>query len=362
VKRPVFQKPEADDFFPKMHREVQENILGDDSIRDFGIAKALLLLSCYFTFYACILAFGNSTPLLFLFYILTGISMILVFINSFHDAVHGALFRTPRYNEWFAFLLEFFGSNSWLWQKRHMSLHHAYPNIQDWDIDIKQSDVVRIFPNSTFFNYHRYQHLYMWFIYPMYSLNWLFIRDFRDFFGSKDNYVKRIYTIPPVEYVRMILAKSFNLFYMIGIPIILLEQPWYIIVAGWFSMHLVGSSLGVIALISTHADESAEFPTVPEHGLMPTTWVMHQLRVTKDFSPDSKIANFLFGGFTHHVAHHLFPGVAHTYYPAITRVIKRYADDYDLPYTAYPFHYAVASHFRMLKRNGHENLFLTGEL
>jgi linoleoyl-CoA desaturase len=288
--------------------------------------------------------------------------MILAFINSFHDAVHGALFRTPRYNEWFSFLLELFGSNSWLWQKRHMSLHHAYPNIQDWDIDVRQSDMIRIFPNSPLFNYHKYQHLYMWLIYPMYSLNWIFIRDLKDFFGTENNYVKRIYEIPKIEYFRMIVAKAFNLFYLIGIPMMVLHQPWYIVVAGWLSMHLVGSSLGVIALISTHVDDGAEFPTVPESGVMPTTWAAHQLRVTKDFSPDSKIANFLFGGFTHHVAHHLFPGVAHTYYPAITNVIRRYADQYGLPYTSYPLLRAVASHSRLLRRNGRQNLFITGEL
>ena len=55
------------------------------------------------------------------------------------------------------------------------------------------------------------------------------------------------------------------------------------------------------------------------------TWAEHQLTVTKDFSAGNVVADFLYGGFTHHVAHHLFPTVGHTYYPHITPIIKKYA-------------------------------------
>ena len=128
-------------------------------------------------------------------------------------------------------------------------------------------------------------------------------------------------------------------------------------------MHIAASSLGVIPLISTHVDEAAEFPLPPIDGRMNTTWALHQMTVTKDFSADSKLANFLFGGFTHHVAHHLFPGVAHTYYPKITPIIRRYAQEYQLPYTCYPAYKAVKSHYYLLKNSGKpENILQSGEL
>lgn len=121
-----------------------------------------------FYFMPVLSALGNSTPLLFLFYILCGITMIVLFINAFHDAAHGALFKKNKHNQWFMYVLELFGSNHWLWTRRHINLHHVYTNIPDWDVDIKQSDIVRIFPNSPLFNYHKYQHIYMWLIYPFY--------------------------------------------------------------------------------------------------------------------------------------------------------------------------------------------------
>lgn len=362
--KPTFKKAEADDFFKKMQKEVQDNILKNPHIQIGNIIKSFFLLTGFIGSYSCILIFGKTTPLLFFFYIMAGLFMIVLFVNAFHDAAHNAVFRNPKYNKLFTYVLELFGSNSFIWKKRHLVLHHPYANIQHWDIDIKQSDLVRIFPSSKYFNYHKYQHIYMWFIYPLYTINWLFIRDFKDFFGTNDNYLKRVVRIPKVEYVKLFACKVFNLFYLLVIPILVLDtQPWYTVFFAWLVMHISGSALGVVALLSTHVDEHAHFPMSPEDGKMPTTWAEHQMSVTKDFSADSKVANFLFGGFTHHVAHHLFPGVAHTYYPYITKVIRRYAKEYNLPYECYPFWKAIVSHFYLLKNNGkEENLFKTGEL
>ncbi len=361
--KPTYKKAGPDDFFKKLQKEVHEKVLTNKRIQRRNIVKSFLLLILYFTFYAGILLLGNYTPLLFLCYILLGFSMITLFINAFHDAAHGAVFAKRKHNNLFTNVLELFGSNSWLWSKRHLLLHHPYPNIQHWDTDIKQSDMVRIFPDSPHLSQHRYQHIYMWLLYPMYTLNWLFIRDFKDFFGSKDNYVKRVVKIPRVEYYKLFGAKIFNLFYLVAIPIMVLNQPWYMVVLAWLAMHIFGSMLGVIALISTHVDETAIFPLPPADGKMGVTWAEHQMMVTKDFSANSPFANFLFGGFTHHVAHHLFPNVAHTYYPYITPIIKQYAEEYHLPYTCYPAYKAVLSHFNLLKKQGmSENLFRTGEL
>jgi linoleoyl-CoA desaturase len=363
LKKPSYIKPERDDFFRKLRREVEESVLRNTALYRYNVAKALGLLVLYGIFYCWILIFGNKTPILFLSYILCGIAMITLFINAFHDAAHNALFRKSKHNEWFTYILEVFGSNRWLWIRRHILLHHAYPNVPDWDIDIKQSDLVRLFPTSPLLNFHRYQHLYMWFIYPLYSLNWLYIRDFKDFFGNKDNYVKRVVAIPSVEIYKLFAAKLFNLLYLVIIPALVLNQPWYIVVAAWLCMHVTGSIVGVVALLSTHVDEHAEFPATDDDGMLSSTWAMHQMRVTKDFSTDNAVANFLYGGFTHHVAHHLFPAVGHTYYPYITPIIKRYAEEYNLPYKSYPFYKAIASHYKLLRKRGSAGAaILNGEI
>jgi len=361
--KPTFKKAEEDDFYKALHHEVQQKVLVNKSIRQHVVFKSLFFTMLYFVFYGCILLYGNNQLLLFLFYILTGLAMILVFLNAFHDAVHGAVFEKRANNEIMTNILELFGSNSFIWKKRHLLLHHPYPNMQQWDVDVKQSDIVRIFPGSPWFNFHRYQHVYMWLLYFFYTLNWLLIRDFKDFFGTKDNYVKRVVTIPKIEYVKLFAAKVFHFCIMIWIPAVVLDQSVATIILAFLVMHFVASAFGVTALLSTHADEDAEFPEPPENGHIDTTWAMYQISKTKDFSTESKIANVLFGGFNHHVAHHLFPTVAHTYYPHITPIIRKYAKIYGLNYRSYPLGESIRSHFALLKkRGGTENLFVTGDL
>src|SRR5699024_12211939 len=75
---------------------------------------------------------------------------------------------------------------------------HTFPTRRSSDL---------LFPDTPFLKIHKYQHIYMWLIYPLYTLNWLFIRDFKDFFGTKDNYLKRILKIPKIEYVKLFAAK-----------------------------------------------------------------------------------------------------------------------------------------------------------
>jgi linoleoyl-CoA desaturase len=361
--KPVFKKAGSDDFYHNLHKEVQQKVLTNKKYKDQLIIKAASFLTLYFAFYACVLFFGNNTLLLFTFYILTGIAMILVFLNAFHDAAHGAIFEKRRYNEYLTYVLELFGCNSFIWKKRHLVLHHPYPNMQHWDIDVKQSDLVRIFPESKWFSFHKYQHVYMWFLYFLYTLNWFFVRDFKDFFGRHDNYVKRIADIPRAEYVKLFCVKAMNLTVMLFVPMLLLHQPWYVVFFAFITMHFLASAFGVMALLSTHADEHAEFPLPPADGRIKMSWAEYQVAATKDFSTENKLANILFGGFNHHVAHHLFPAVAHTYYPSITPIIKKYARKYNLPYRSYPLLDAVRSHFMLLKKNGRtENLFTTGDL
>jgi linoleoyl-CoA desaturase len=361
--KPTFKRAGKDDFFKALHKEVQANVLDNKSIQRQIVFKSMLFITLFFGFYSCILLYGNKTALLFCFYILTGITMILVFLNAFHDAAHGAVFKNRQYNEWLTYLLEIFGCNSFIWKKRHLLFHHPYPNIQHWDIDVKQSNLVRIFPQSKWFNFHRYQHWYMWVLYFFYTLNWLLVRDFKDFFGENDNYLKRMVVIPKREYVKLFAAKLNNLFFLLILPMLVLQQPWYMVLTAFLVMHFTASAFGVTALLSTHADEDAEFPVPPEDGVIDSTWAMYQVSATKDFCTGNRLANILFGGFNHHVAHHLFPTVAHTYYPSITPIIRNYAREYQLDYRSYPLKDAIHSHFMLLKKNGsQENLFVSGEM
>src|ERR1700709_700102 len=78
--KPVFKKPGDDDFYRDLHQEVKTNVLGKRKYHQQLITKATSFIALFFTFYACILLFGNNMPSLFIFYILLGLTMILVFL------------------------------------------------------------------------------------------------------------------------------------------------------------------------------------------------------------------------------------------------------------------------------------------
>jgi linoleoyl-CoA desaturase len=92
-----------------------------------------------------------------------------------------------------------------------------------------------------------------------------------------------------------------------------------------------------------------------ESGNVEEAWADHQMRTTANFAPDSRLASFLLGGLNRQIEHHLFPKICHIHYPAIARIVKDTAQEFNLPYIESPtFSQALQSHFRMLKKLGQE--------
>ena len=71
-----------------------------------------------------------------------------------------------------------------------------------------------------------------------------------------------------------------------------------------------------------------------------------------DYSPESRLANWLLGAVNAHAAHHLFPDVCHVHYVALSRIIRETAHEHGVRYHAMPFPAALRSHFRHLRRMG----------
>jgi fatty acid desaturase len=101
--------------------------------------------------------------------------------------------------------------------------------------------------------------------------------------------------------------------------------------------------------------EDIDFYEQDKHGRVGKTWAEAQMRTTADFSHGSWLMLHLSGGLNYQVVHHLFPGVAHPHYPQLAPIIKRTAEEFDLPYIAYSsFREALSKHFKHLKRMGAE--------
>lgn len=356
--KPVFLKENNDSLFLNLRNQVNETVKTlEPQKKSIIILKAILFPALYILTFIALLIWGKNLYFLFAGYFILGILIIINFLNLIHEAVHHTLFADKKLNNWYINFFDLLGANSYIWKIRHIRLHHNYPNVMGWDSDIEQSSLARIFPNGKFEPIHRYQPLYLPFLYPFFLFNWLLIRDFKDFF-NKNSIVRKVTTIPKIETVKLFLFKIFFFFYIIALPMLVLNLSFPIVFSAFLVMMFSASALALIVLLSPHANIESSFPVPDENVHMPTSWFMHQLMCTNDVKEDNNFTRFFMGCFNYHIAHHLFPGINHVYYPEITKIIERFAKEHALPYRKFSLITSLKNHYLLLKRNAFpENIF-----
>jgi linoleoyl-CoA desaturase len=350
----VHFRPEPDDFFSTLNQKVEAHFAEkrlSKLANSFFFLKAFLLIGVYVTLYSLVL-FSANEKLAFFSMIFMGPFAILIGINVAHDAAHNSISAKAWVNKVFLACFDLLGANSYMWRRRHVYSHHAFPNILNNDADLKQNPLVRIFPNDKVLPAHRYQFVYAPFLYLLYTINWLFFRDYQDFFqkriGSLEMKKHKV-----KEIVKLISFKLFYVTYILLIPLLFSEMSWKMVLLAFLCMNFAASLLITLALIPSHVAENSLFLLPDETGLMPNSWSHHQVLSVIDFATKNWFLNFLFGGFNHHVAHHLFPSINHIHCTALTPIIKETALQFGLPYNHEDsFINAYLSHFRLLKNNG----------
>jgi linoleoyl-CoA desaturase len=130
-------------------------------------------------------------------------------------------------------------------------------------------------------------------------------------------------------------------------------------------MHIIESLTAATALFPAHIYEESLFPLPNENGEMETTWAEHQLRVTMDFGTRWHVVGFFFGGINYHAVHHLFPTMSHVHFHKVQKILVQTCADFGVKHKVEPYLYkAIASHMRLLKKNGvsRENLHHLSEI
>lgn len=359
VLKPSFIKNNDAELFQQLRQQVNATVNQLEEKRRIDIVlKAILFPSLYILSYLAALHWAYDTTVYYVCFFAMGFLLVLNFLNLIHEAVHNTLFANKRINNWYVHFLDLMGANSYIWKVRHIRLHHNYPNVMGWDSDFEQSPLARVFPHAPFSKLHKYQHIYLPLFYPLYLLNWLLVRDFRDFFNKEKLVWKVVDAIPFIEYVKLFLFKGAFFFYTIVLPVILLHISWSQAITGFLIMMFTASIISLLVLLSPHASVESEFPMPDENGQMPTGWFRHQLSCTNDVKEDNWFIRFFMGCFNYHIAHHLFPSVNHVYYPEVTQVIREFAEKNDLPYRQFPLVTSLCNHYRLLRTNAfHEDIF-----
>ena len=291
----------------------------------------------------------GAGPIL-LWYLLIGICMHVLTLHVVHDAAHGVLSKYRTINYLALFMMDLMGADGRIWRRRHIYGHHPFPNILGKDVDIGQSKVVVIFPGMQMKWIHKFQHLYMPFVYPLYSLYWFFIRDLQNLFALEG---KPVFTKKPSVFgvLGFMMVKVFALSWQVFLPLIIFPEKSWLIIFGFLLMHFTASILGAFVLLSSHVDGKSDFTQPDEDGNMPFTWAEHQVVSNADFSTQSTFWTIFFGGFNHHIAHHLFPYISKSRLAPITPLIQQKCREYGIEYREMPFGAGLISHIQFLKRS-----------
>lgn len=316
--------------------------------------KVFLLPVIYIGLYIGALFQSERLWLFYILYLLMGVMVVVIFVNLIHEACHGNIFKSTGKNRIVFYLFDFMGANSYIWQQRHLLLHHRYPNTSGWDADIDQKGPLSVFPHEPVKGYHRYQHFYVFLMYPLFMLNWLFVRDFRDFFSSARTIRKRI-KIPANEFLLLILFKFLFIFMIVFVPWLFFGFTFIQGIAGLLILTFAGSILAMLVLLTPHINTGNEFPLTDEKGVLPASWLRHQLMCTNDISFSNWFTRNILGNFNYHVAHHVFPGISSVYAPEVTEVLRGYAASHNLPYKSLSIGVSFRMHYDLIRYNANRS-------
>lgn len=353
MSKPIYNKNNDENkLFAELRKRVSQRVEEIPENRNrFIQIKAIILPMLYFGLYVFALMNAENSTLYLFAFALMGISLVLIYLNLIHEAAHNNIFKNKKLNTVVLKIFDLVGANSYIWKKRHIVSHHAYPNVDGWDTDIEQSGVLKIYPHIEPTGIQKIQHRIFFFIYPLYLFNWMFIRDFRDFFDQERIILKTQGSIPAQEKVKMVLFKSFYFFYQIFIPVIFFSVSWQLALGAWFLQIIVASVFALFVLLPLHPLPENEFPQLDEKNNLPYSWIRHQFEVTNDLRENNWFVRHVLGNFNYHVAHHLFPNYSHAYYPEITDEIEKFAAENQFNYKQFPLFTALGKHYQLLKTN-----------
>lgn len=316
--------------------------------------KTATVLAWFFATYALLVFVVHTWWLALPLAVVLGVATAAIGFNIQHDGGHKAYSDRPWVNRIMALSLDLIGGSSYLWDWKHNSIHHTYPNIDGHDDDINVGFLGRLAPQQKRYWFHRAQGIYLWVLYGFLAVKWHLFDDFYHVATGKIGSQK--IPRPKGKDLLVFIAGKVVFFAMaFGVPMIF-HAWWKVLVIYAVAAVASGIVLSVVFQLA-HCVEEADFPAPVEgpdgHERMESDWALHQVLTTVDFARGNRVLSWLLGGLNFQVEHHLFSRICHVHYPELSKVVQETCKDFGVTYNAHrSFLGAVGSHFRWLVRMG----------
>ena len=291
-------------------------------------------------------------------YLLNAIAQTFLLLNIAHDSNHNAISSSRFVNKGLNYVFDVCGISSYMWRLLHHRGHHSCINLHGEDDALTGRGVLRFTPHEPRTRLQRFQHIYALLMYAVFSLDYVFVRDFECFFFPSHDYLKQA-KHPVREYVILFGGKAFYLIYMLILPVMLLGKSPLLVALAFVLSHLIIGLSVALVFQTTHVIDSTYFPSGRNEF---DNWIDHIFATTADYATENPLVGWLVGGLNHHIVHHLCPFVCHTHYAPLTRIVKQTAEEYGVPYRQHlTMTQAIKHHLLLLKLlgSGDDVSFLT---
>merc|ERR1711871_587550 len=233
-----------------------------------------------------------------------GVFRGLMITRDAHAASHFAYSPSPLVNRVvYRLAMCAMGGSAEHWTNQHVQRHHIETSIIPIDYDTMYP-VKRVLSSYKPLWFHKYQHIYMWMLYPITMLAWT-LGDLAYAFHPR----------VPADAKLKSLAISFTfMLHARVLPFLVLPA----MTAMWFVyLEIIVSSCFFSAqFVVNHEVEGTHGHSTYQD------WGQYQTVSSHDYAVDSWLWCHLSGSLNNQIAHHLFPSVHFVHYPLITKVIR----------------------------------------
>jgi len=350
---PKFRNTKGSNFHQELKKRVNNYFIQNNKkpTGDFSLHfKAILFWTLYVALYIHVVFFTPSYTIAFLECLLMGGLTAAIGFNVMHDGGHGSFSDSKFWNKIAAYSVNALGASGLMWNNKHNIIHHTYTNIDGVDDDIEIKPMLRMCATQKKYAIHKFQHIYVWFLYTLLLIIWVFATDYTKYFRKRVGSVP-IKKLSAFDHFAFWFAKLGYYFMMIALPIYMVGfLPWLV---GFLALSMFAGLILSVVFQLAHTVEETAFPTPQDNNNIENEWAIHQIETTANFATRNKLISWLVGGLNFQIEHHLFPKISHIHYPAISKIIKNTCEEFNVKYIEYRrMRHAIASHTMHLKKMG----------
>ena len=188
-KQVSFSRSDSTKFFKTLNKRVNQYFKEKNIVKTGNwklYTKAIIMFSMFFVPLILILTIEMPQWTLLLLTVIIGIGMAGVGMNVMHDSNHDSFSSKKWVNKLMGSSIYILAGNVYNWKVQHNVLHHTFTNIKGQDEDIDAGRIIRFSKHSKWFNIHKFQKYYSFFLYGLLTINWAITTDFK----QMNNYLK----------------------------------------------------------------------------------------------------------------------------------------------------------------------------